>query len=243
MVRYEFFLTHSLEKVFPDFMPETWKPGWNLEGFRNETVSFQLIYTALEGERGMPLQKFRIQVSGAEARMRKMGLVPSDYPCYAEYDTNYITIKTGMFPDVLLPFDGMVIPVPGQMRSVWIDIDLRNLEAGSHEITITAEAEEVTTCANGVIIHNSHAMEQNWKQTLQLQVLPAVLPEQRLLHTEWFHADCLADYYKVEAFSEEHWEIVENYIRFAGEECGVNLLFLHSRWIRQWEVIGQPSSW
>ncbi len=224
MVHYEFFLTHSLEKVFPDCMPETWKTDWNLEGFRNEVVSFQLVYTALDGERGMPQQRFRIQVSGAEARMRKVGLVPSDYPCYAEYDTNYITTKAGMFPDVLLPFDGMVIPVPGQMRSLWIDIDLRNLEAGNHEITITAEAEEVTTCANGVIIHNPHAVEQNWKQTLQLQVLPAVLPEQRLLHTEWFHADCLADYYKVEAFSEEHWKIVENYIRFAGEECGVNLL-------------------
>jgi len=97
MVRYEFFLTHSLEKVFPDCMPETWKPGWNLEGFRNEIVSFQLIYTALDGERGMPQQKFHIQVNGAEARMRKVGLVPSDYPCYAEYDTNYITTKAGMF--------------------------------------------------------------------------------------------------------------------------------------------------
>ena len=153
-----------------------------------------------------------------------MGLIPSDYPCYAEYDEHYITTKPGMFPDALLPFDGMVLPISGQMRSIWIDIDLQNLEAGLHEITISAEAEERTECANGVVVHNPYVAQQNWEQVLQIEVLPAVLPKQRLLHTEWFHADCLADFYQVEAFGEEHWKILENFIRFAGEECGINLL-------------------
>ena len=37
------------------------------------------------------------------------------------------------------------------------------------------------------------------------------LPKQKIMHTEWFHADCLADYYHVDVFSEKHWEILENY--------------------------------
>ena len=41
----------------------------------------------------------------------------------------------------------------------------------------------------------------------------AVLPKQKIIHTEWFYADCLADYYHVPVFSEEHWKIMENYIR------------------------------
>ncbi|MEG1407960.1 MAG: DUF4091 domain-containing protein, partial [Ruthenibacterium sp.] len=55
-------------------------------------------------------------------------------------------------------------------------------------------------------------------------VLNAQLPPQTLLHTEWFHADCLADYYHVKPLSEAHWTILENYIRTAGESCGVNML-------------------
>jgi len=39
-----------------------------------------------------------------------------------------------------------------------------------------------------------------------------VLPKQKTQHTEWFHADCLADYYRVDVWSEEHWRIVENFI-------------------------------
>ncbi|MFR9162180.1 MAG: glycoside hydrolase domain-containing protein [Ruthenibacterium lactatiformans] len=44
----------------------------------------------------------------------------------------------------------------------------------------------------------------------------ARLPAQTLLHTEWFHADCLASYYGVAPLSEEHWRILENFIRAAG---------------------------
>ena len=30
-----------------------------------------------------------------------------------------------------------------------------------------------------------------------VEVIPAVLPPQKLIRTEWFHGDCLADYYHV----------------------------------------------
>ena len=35
-------------------------------------------------------------------------------------------------------------------------------------------------------------------------VINAKLPEQALMCTMWFHCDCLAIYYKVDIFSEEH---------------------------------------
>ena len=31
--------------------------------------------------------------------------------------------------------------------------------------------------------------------------------------TEWFHADCLASYYRVPVFSKEHWRIIEEFIK------------------------------
>lgn len=129
-----------------------------------------------------------------------------------------------MFPDVLTPFDGMITPICGQMRSVWIDVDLNSLSAGAHQFTVSAEAEKFLQLANGTEYAAPNVTAHNWKQTLTLNVYPASLPPQKILHTEWFHADCLADYYQVQVFGEEHWNIIENFIRFAGQECGINLL-------------------
>ena len=44
-----------------------------------------------------------------------------------------------------------------------------------------------------------------------------------MVYTEWFHSDCLADYYHVDVFSEEYWRIVENFLRKA-KERGVNII-------------------
>ncbi|MCG4808289.1 hypothetical protein L0P46_10495, partial [Collinsella aerofaciens] len=55
-------------------------------------------------------------------------------------------------------------------------------------------------------------------------VVPAVLPKQKVLHTEWFYPDCLADYYGCDVFSEEHWKIIGNFMRTAASQ-GVNMIF------------------
>ncbi|UUZ79355.1 DUF4091 domain-containing protein [Paenibacillus sp. P26] len=61
------------------------------------------------------------------------------------------------------------------------------------------------------------------EETFELIVLPERLPGQRLIHTEWFHADCLATYYGEDVFSERHWELIGNYA-----ECcvrhGINMM-------------------
>ena len=49
------------------------------------------------------------------------------------------------------------------------------------------------------------------------------LPKQKLIHTEWFHADCVADYYHTEVFGEAHWRALESQIAMAAE-LGVNML-------------------
>ena len=70
-------------------------------------------------------------------------------------------------------------------------------------------------------------MKKNLIQILtevNLNVLDKVLSEQTLIHTEWFHADCLADYYHIPVFSEKHWEIMEAQIALAGKELGINML-------------------
>ena len=75
-----------------------------------------------------------------------------------------------------------------------------DMEAGTYPLTIrlTYKGEVLT------------------EKTVEVEVIGAVLPAMKVPHTEWFHSDCLADYYGVEVFSEEYWRIVENFVRTAG---------------------------
>ena len=63
------------------------------------------------------------------------------------------------------------------------------------------------------------------ERTQYVEVLKGLLPEQKLMHTKWLHCDCLAQYYHVEVFSEEHWRIIENFIKKA-VEGGINMILM-----------------
>ena len=59
--------------------------------------------------------------------------------------------------------------------------------------------------------------------TFTLHVVGVDLPPQKLVYTQWFHGDCLADYYHVPVWSEEHWALWEKFLSAAGEE-GMNMV-------------------
>jgi hypothetical protein len=63
-----------------------------------------------------------------------------------------------------------------------------------------------------------------------VEILPASLPEEDHICTTWFYADCLADYYEVEPFSDRHFEICENFIKTAVEN-GINMIFKAPHWV------------
>lgn len=67
------------------------------------------------------------------------------------------------------------------------------------------------------------AGEEQIEVSFPVEVVGAALPPQTLVHTEWFHADCLATWYGVEPLSEEHWTILGKYMKNAAA-YGINLL-------------------
>ena len=58
---------------------------------------------------------------------------------------------------------------------------------------------------------------------LTLHLVPAALPPQTLLHTEWLHTDCLADYYRLAVFSPDYWRALRHFVSCA-VHAGVNML-------------------
>ena len=61
--------------------------------------------------------------------------------------------------------------------------------------------------------------------TLSAEIIPAMLPKQKLLYTNWFHNDCLADLYGVEIFSDRYFEIMADYVEKAARN-GMNMILL-----------------
>ena len=59
---------------------------------------------------------------------------------------------------------------------------------------------------------------------MTIRRIPVQLPELTLAHTEWLHADCLAQWYGVPVWSEEHWHIIERFVRLAAKR-GMTMLY------------------
>lgn len=210
MKNYEFYLAGSLEKVFWNRMPEVMKENENITILKGEIPALQLVYRGSplpqEGER----PELFCEVNGfpTKARLRDVEPVPSAFPVNGETDDNYLSKEPGLFPDLLKPKkDNRIVPVFCQYRSLWIDFpDTKEVPAGIYPIKITISSGKETITLGFL-----------------LEVLANQLPPQRLIHTQWFHADCLADFYHTEVFSDFHWKVMEKQIKLAGE-LGINML-------------------
>ena len=194
-------LAGALEKVFSDKGPLYPVPPLSI--LRGETASFQAAVLA----RG----DLRITAScpGFALRLREVIAMPVRMPSFPDReDENYLSTAPGLFPDLLRDLPDGILRARGRWKTVWIDADPEeNCPAGDHEIQVTAVS------------------PSGEKETAvqKVRLADAALPAQTLLHTEWFHADCLADYYGVEPLGEEHWRILENFLR-AAARMGINVI-------------------
>ena len=206
----------SLEKIFPDQKIEDFETLKTISALKGERVSVQLIYSydprVIHGGHCI---RHKIELGGdlaPLATLREVKCVPVTMPNnpYGR-DDNYLRCEPGIFPDVLVPlhFDGAFPYSHNTLKSIWIEINIpKDFEAGEHTLTFS-------------VIGNDYV--GNHSTSFDLEVINATLPDDEIFFTQWFHCDCLANYYGVEVWSERHWEIVENFVRVAVKN-GINLL-------------------
>lgn len=204
----------SMAKVFHDE-----EPVENIEGvcpsfFVNEVFSVQL---AIKSTDESDNDLVEIEVDGPLApfiRLREVVAVPVRYAGKERHGGEYLRRAPGLYPDLLREVKGgKVRLISGYWQALHLTFDLRNadktkLNYGKHNLIVTIKTEE-----------------NEYKKELEVEVLSGELPKLNIYHTEWFHSDCLADYYGVESLSERHWEIMANFIRHYGKS-GINTILV-----------------
>lgn len=201
----------SLEKVFCD----EWLCAEQLKSataMRGEVYSFQAAYFCerkidITVEVASPLQD--------SITIRKVTHVPSLLPAGVTSPGYVLRTTPGLYPDPLTPAGNTVRTLPRQWHALWLTLRVpEDSAAGDYniEIRFKHEGENVP-----------EELRLNTAETFTLNILPVKLPEQTLIHTQWFHADCIYTYYKVPCWSDKHWELIEQYIASAVDH-GVNML-------------------
>lgn len=206
---YKINILSSLTKVLPNEKSPKTPKNFSLTALRGETVSFQAAY--IGKQRHTEYGRVVIESDlGKAIKFRSVENVPVNKPCNAEYDDNYISTEAGLYPDLLRNnHDDLLIFLPGQWRAIWIDVDVdAGIAPGDHKITVSIQSLTGDELCSASVVLTVYACE---------------LIPQTLMHTEWFHFDCLADYYHVEPWSEEHWKISEAFIK-AAVKRGVNMI-------------------
>lgn len=194
----------SLERIFLDgkcIMNE-------IDGgaaFKGERISYQLAYNSdsvVEGNVSVK-SEFADYIT-----VRSVGNVPSEIPIWAEHDDYYERTEPGLFPDVLFPLENGALSIKRQnWYSLWVTADIpEDIAAGSYDIEITVSAEDFTA-----------------SKVFTVEVMDAVLPEQTLIYTNWFHADCIADFFNEPVFTERYWKILGEFMK-AAARTGMNMI-------------------
>ena len=206
------YLCSSLSKIMPQIGPQC-EEYLHAMALKGECFSFQIAYktdalgSLITIENASDLRDYT-QIRGVELEpVEKMPPM---------MDEDVVGNTPGLYPDILedLPLANKIPAVYNQWRSFWITVRIpKDLPAQTYHFKFQFLASEY----NGT---EEHRFET---KTLTLQVINATLPAQTTKVTHWFHADCIAEYYHIPVFSEQHWKYIAGFMKNAVEH-GMNMI-------------------
>ncbi len=202
----------SLEKVFLDeeLFAMVRDAGSMLN---NEVYSFQVAYR-IQPDAPEESLKFNFEIVTDEnllddLSVRQVISINSDLPVRENYDEYLLRTEPGLYPDLLQPIAGS-LTASKQWQTLWITInpDRNVMSPGNYNLSLNFDDEDGNDLTGEVF---------------RISIVDCALPEQTLIHTMWFHTDCLATYYKDDVFSEEHWMRIEQFMKNATAH-GINMI-------------------
>lgn len=208
-------IVSSLENCFIDSKLEDYKSVNKITALKNERISFQFLIDMRDDND--PLNYMFIpKIEGELAEyvtMREVRSIPVSMPSIPGIvHDNFLRTEPGIFPDLLHPliYNGYFFLQKAQLKALWIELDLRDIYE-----KISAGESTIRLCIQSGEVYSS--------SEITIEIIDALLPKQELLLTQWFHCDCIAQYYHCDVWSERHWELIENFAKVA-KSNGINLL-------------------
>ncbi len=207
----------SLQKCFIDENIDTYKEKTSFKVLKGQHLAFQV---ACMGEDEIDSFNFLCPVVEGTfseyVTVREVIHIPSMYPApILNADDNYLRTTPGLYPDPIRPlhYQGQFCLRPERTHCLWVESLIpEDIDAGEYEITLYLRAGK-----EGEIVSD--------KKTVKISIIDEVLPKQELVHTEWFYSDCIAEAHKVKVFSDEHFALIEKYIRIAVKN-GINMILV-----------------
>lgn len=132
---------------------------------------------------------------------------------------NYITLEPGFMPDVLIPLadQNHRITVKRQGTTLWVKVDIpRDTKPGMYTIKVNLSPKKKPDSINTLFAA---------EKVMTIEVLPVMIPEQKLIYTRWIYVDCIAVQHNAKIYSEEHWTLIDKYIA-AAADIGINMLLV-----------------
>ncbi len=204
----------SLEKVKREDKPDHPLVS-NRTALAGERISYQLylhtddqacVKISVESELDAYVRIYQVRDAAMDA--------PTIIPTAME---DYITQEPGFMPDILVPIEesDWKLYVDKVARTLWVKVDVPKVICpGDYPVTICL-----------AYYRPGGEYVETVRQTMDIRVIPAVLPEQKLIYTRWMYLDCIATAHNVDIFSEKHWELIEQYIKTAAD-VGINMLMV-----------------
>ena len=203
----------ALDKVFADGCYDDYSTIKKVTALKGERVAFQIVCLIDYAPDSGFGRKFTVSIDGEAAKyttVRQVRHVPALFTKRSIIDEDFIKLTPGLVPDVLTPleYDGCPVLMPDCPLALRFDVEIP-------EDCDLPEGSTLTVHFNSIPREGSNLPVFDGECSVELEVIDAVLPEQKLLFTQWFHSDCLANYYRVEKWSDEHFEICERFARTA----------------------------
>ena len=227
-------LVSSLAKIFPDEIS-----GSTLESataLSNEPFSFQVAFknADLKSDAVQIYVRIETDIGLRNISEYKVGFVPVLRAAPQNADGYFERRQPGLYPDMLLERnvrseienDGFwydkyceqnennqLNSIAEAYQGLWFTVNEagENIKPGKYKIA--------------VVFYSSRENTEIGRSELSLEIKNARLTAEAPLYTCWLHCDCLADIYKTEMFSDEHFRIIESFAKKAAE-TGMNTVLL-----------------
>ena len=211
----------STEKFFPDKLPITGPEQIKLTGLADERLSWHVVCRSKVNwpryfQVHATVETFvdgawkEAELSPSALELYEIKFTPAGFTALPEpyRDSNYLDTERAAYPDLLVPLEqdaAYLHLVPGKWHGIRVEFNHdRQVPAGMYRVRLIYAAAEAEDYVEGEL-----SIAQN------LEILETKLAPLTTWHTEWFHADCIADYYGFEVWAEEHWQAIEAQVQMA----------------------------